>query len=49
MEIRDNFNIFNLFLDKHVKIYVDNKFFRIRVLTIREFCVEETYNAMYHM
>ena len=49
MEIRDNFNIFNLFLDKHVKIYVDNKFFRVRVLTIREFCVEETYNAMYHM
>ena len=49
MEIRDNFNIFNLFLDKHVKIYVDNKFFRVRVLTIREFCVEETYNAIYHM
>ena len=49
MEIRDSFNIFNLFLDKHVKIYVDNKFFRVRVLTIREFCMEETYNAMYHM
>lgn len=49
MEIKDNFSIFNLFLDKHVKIYIDKNFFRVRVLTIREFCIEDTYNAMYHM
>ena len=49
MDIKDNFSIFNLFLDKHVKIYTSEGNFRIRVLTIREFCLDETYNAMYHM
>ena len=31
MEIKDNFNLFNLFLDKHVKVYIDNKVFQVRM------------------
>ena len=49
MEIKDNFSLFNLFLDKRVKIFVDKKSFYVRVLTIREFCLEEKLNAAYHM
>ena len=49
MEIRDNFNLFNLFLDKKVKIFVDQKFFYLRVPTIREYCLNDTINAIFHI
>lgn len=49
MEIKDNFNIFNLFLDKHVKIYVDDKVFQLRLPTIKEFCTNDKINGYYHM
>lgn len=49
MEIKDNFSLFNLFLDKRVKIFVDKKSFYVRVLTIREFCLDEELNASYHI
>ena len=49
MEIRDNFNIFNLFLDKQVKIYVNQKFFFLKVPTIREISLNDQLNAVYHM
>ena len=49
MEIKDNFSIFNLFLDKKVKIFVDNHTFQVRVPTIREFSLEDKVNAIYHM
>ena len=49
MTITDNFNLFNLFLDKRVKISVDKQSFYIRVPTIREFCIEEKINAVYHI
>lgn len=49
MEIRDNFNLFNLFLDKKVKILVDQKFFYVRVPTIREYCLDDTINAIFHI
>lgn len=49
MEIKDNFGIFNLFLNKNVKIYVDQKHFLVRVPTIREFMENESINAIYHM
>ena len=49
MTITDNFNLFNLFLDKRVKISVDKKHFYVRVPTIKEFCVEEKINAVYHV
>ena len=49
MEIKDNFNIFNLFLDKKIKIYVDAKFFQLRLPTIKEFSLNDTINSVYHM
>ena len=49
MEIKDNFNLFNLFLDKKVKISIDKKSFYVRVPTVREFCMEEEINSMFHM
>ena len=49
MEIKDNFSIFNLFLEKTVKITVDKKAFKVRVLTIKEFVSNDTLNAVYHM
>ena len=49
MTIRDNFGIFNLFLDKKVKIFVDNKSFMMKVPTIKEFCLDEKFNAVYHI
>lgn len=49
MEIKDNYSLFNLFLDKKVKIFVDQKSFQIKLPTIREFSLNERINAVYHM
>ena len=49
MEIRDNFNLFNLFLEKKVKIFVDRTSFYVRVPTIKEFSLQETINGIYHV
>ena len=49
MEFKDSFSIFNLFLDKKVKITVDQKSFYIRVPTIKEFSLNEAINSTYHM
>ena len=49
MEIRDNFNLFNLFLEKKVKIFVDKTSFYVRVPTIKEFSLQETINGIYHV
>ena len=49
MEIRDNFSLFNLFLDKKVKIYTDQTFFIVRVPTIKEFTSDDKMNITYHM
>ena len=49
MEIKDNYSLFNLFLDKKVKIFVDQKTFQIKLPTIREFSLNEKINAVYHM
>ena len=49
MEIRDTFNIFNLFLDKKIKVYVGSKFFHLRLPTIKEFSLEDTINSTYHI
>lgn len=49
MELKDNFNIFNLFLDKKVKIFVDQKVLQVRVPTIREFIQMDKINATYHI
>lgn len=47
--IKDNFDIFTLFLDKKVKIYIDKKFFYVRVPTIRELCLDEVLNGTYNL
>ena len=49
MEIKDNYSIFNLFLDKKVKIYVNQASFILRVPTIRDFSFNEAVNASYHL
>ena len=49
MEIKDNFSIFNLFLDKKVKVFVENKMFCVKLPTIREFTQGDKINAVYHM
>lgn len=49
MEIKDNFNIFNLFLDKKVKIFVDQEVFQVKLPTIREFTQMDKINATYHI
>ena len=49
MEIKDSFNLFNLFLDKHVKIFTGQKYFLVRVPTIREFSTDDTVNSVYHI
>ena len=49
MEIKDNFSIFNLFLDKKVKITTNDKSFFVRVPSVKEFCLDETINAVFHI
>lgn len=49
MEIKDNFNLFNLFLDKHVKVYINNKVFQVRMPSIKEFHLNEDLNITYHL
>lgn len=49
MVIKDNFSIFNLFLDKNVKIFIDKQSFRVHLPTIREFSTHDKINAVYHM
>lgn len=49
MEIKDNFSIFNLFLEKKVKIYINKKYFIINIPTIREFSLNEILNSSYHV
>ena len=49
MVIKDNFSIFNLFLDKNVKISIDKQSFRVHLPTIREFSTHDKINAVYHM
>ena len=49
MELKDNFNILNLFLDKKVKIFVDQKVIQVRGPTIREFIQMDKINATYHI
>ena len=49
MEIKDNFNIFNLFLDKKVKIFVGQEVFQVKLPTIREFIQMDKINATYHI
>ena len=48
--LTDNFSLFNLFLDKKIKIYIDNNtFFHLRVPTIREFYLRDEINGIYHL
>lgn len=48
--MKDNFNIFNLFLTKDIKVFLDNQqSFKIHVPTIRELVEEETINGIYHL
>lgn len=49
MEIKDNFSIFNLFLDKKVKIFIDNRSFYVKVPTIKELSLDEILNSSYHI
>ena len=49
MEFKDNFGIFNLFLDKKVKVYADQKTFFVKVPTIREFNSLDYINSAYHL
>ena len=49
MEIKDNFNIFNLFLDKNIKIYIDKNIIRVRVPSIKDMQLNDVLNSTYHM
>lgn len=49
MEIKDNFSIFNLFLDKHIKIQTNMGSFSVKVPTIKEFSLYDNINAVYHI
>ena len=49
MEIKDNFSIFNLFLDKKVKIFTDSGSFYVKIPTIKELSLDETLNSSYHI
>ena len=49
MAIKDNFSIFNLFLDKKVKIITSDGSFFIRVPTVKEFSLNDQINAVYHI
>ena len=49
MEIKDNFSLFGLFMDKHVKIIIDKQYFQIRVPSIKDFYTNDMVNATYHL
>jgi hypothetical protein len=49
VEIKDNFNMFNLFLNKKIKITIDKHVVVVRVPTIKEFIFDEDINAVYHI
>lgn len=49
MEIRDDFNLFKLFLEKTVNVYVDGTLFKIKVPIIKDLYLNNTINATYHL
>lgn len=49
MAISDNYNLFNLFLTKRVKIRVDNKDFEINLPSVKDLSLSDTINATYHI
>ena len=49
MEIRDDFNLFKLFLEKNINIHVDGSVFKIKVPTIKNLYLNNTINATYHL
>jgi hypothetical protein len=49
MIIKDNFNLFNLFLSKEVKVIVDHNFFHVHVPAVKDFTLNEDINAIYHV
>lgn len=49
MEIKDNFSLFNLFLDKKVEIFVGQESFQLVVPTIRDFHLNSAVNIAYHL
>lgn len=49
MTLKDNYNLFNLFFNKHVKIYVDQKYFHLRLPSIKDFNFNEILNSTYHI
>jgi hypothetical protein len=49
MEIKDNFNLFGLFVEKRVKIIVDKKYFHVNTPSIKDFYTKDSINALYHL
>ena len=49
MNIKDDYNLFKLFLEKTITIYVDNTYFQIKVPTIKDLYLNSTINATYHL
>ena len=49
MEIRDNYSIFNLFLDKKIKVFIDREFFYVHVPNIKDFYLNDKINGVFHI
>lgn len=49
MNIKDDYNLFKLFLEKTITIYVDNTYFKIKAPTIKDLYLNSTINATYHL
>ena len=49
MEIRDDFNLFKLFLEKNVNIHVGGSSFKVKVPTVKDLYLNNIINATYHL
>ena len=49
VELRNNFNITNLFLTKEVSVFVGNQNFKVKVKPIKDYLDNVEWNSIYHL
>lgn len=49
MTIKDNYSLSRLFITKEINIFVDDKMFSLKLKTLKDFYIDNTWNSIYHI
>lgn len=49
MTIKDNYSLSRLFITKDINIFVDDKMFSLKLKTLKDFYIDNTWNSIYHI